>query len=111
MTVHETYYPGGYDPDHPSGNVAVSTVDHLDGTGTRTTYDETGTVLSTETVDMPIPQPAPVDPVYALGLALLARFPDIADAATTIASSNTAKPTLDLIIDGLAEAAATQEES
>jgi len=34
-----TYGIGGYNPEHPNGNIVEQTVDNGDGTGTRTTYD------------------------------------------------------------------------
>ena len=39
------------------GHMVEQTVDHGDGTGTRTVYDETGAVVSTEQVEMPLPDP------------------------------------------------------
>ena len=57
-----TYGPGGYDPDHPNGNVTEQTVDNRDGTATRTLYDQTGNVVSTEAVDVPpAPEPDPLE--------------------------------------------------
>ena len=53
----ETYGPGGYIAEHPSGNVIERVIDNGDGTGTRTTYDEHGNVTSVEQLtDLPIPE-------------------------------------------------------
>jgi len=46
-TESVTYGVGGFDPGHPSGNVTERLVDNGDGTGTRTTYDAAGTVVTT----------------------------------------------------------------
>jgi len=62
MTENITYGLGGYLADHPTGNVIERVVDHGDGTGTRTTYDEHGNVTSVEHLtDLPIPD-LPADP-------------------------------------------------
>jgi hypothetical protein len=56
-----TYGIGGYDPDHPNGNIVEQTVDNLDGTGTHTVYDSDGNVTSVEQLTgLPIPvEPEP----------------------------------------------------
>ena len=57
-----TYGPGGYLPEIPGGNVVETVVDHGDGTGTRTTYDEHGNETSVEQLTgLPIPD-LPADP-------------------------------------------------
>jgi YD repeat-containing protein len=57
-----TYGPGGYLPEIPGGNVVETVVDHGDGTGTRTTYDEHGQVTATEELTgLPIPEPIPAE--------------------------------------------------
>lgn len=58
-----TYGIGGYDPEHPNGNVIEQTVDNGDGTGTRTTYHPDGTVDTVEQLTgLPYePRPLPVD--------------------------------------------------
>ena len=67
MTAYEVYGVGGYDPDHPNGNIVAQTVDHGDGTGTRTTYDADGNVTSVEQLTgLPIPEPDPPDPIAEL---------------------------------------------
>ena len=67
MTAYEVYGVGGYDPDHPNGNIVAQTVDHGDGTGTRTTFDADGNVTSVEQLTgLPIPEPPEPDPVEAL---------------------------------------------
>ena len=43
-----TYGIGGFDPEHPNGNIVEQVIDHGDGTGTRTTYHPDGTVDSVE---------------------------------------------------------------
>lgn len=51
------YGLGGYNPDHPNGNVAEVLIDHGDGTGTDIYYDADG--VETHRVartDLPIPQ-------------------------------------------------------
>lgn len=42
---------GGYDPDHPNGNVIESVIDNGNGTGTRTAYDDKGQVEFEESWD------------------------------------------------------------
>ena len=55
----ETYGPGGYIAEHPSGNVIERVIDNGDGTGTRTTWDEHGNETSVEQLTgLPIPEPA-----------------------------------------------------
>lgn len=45
-----------------TGRVIEQTVDHGDGTGTRTTYDPDGQVIDTSTVDLPLPpEPDPTE--------------------------------------------------
>lgn len=58
-----TYGVGGFDPEHPNGNVVERTVDNGDGTGTRTTYHPDGTVDTVEQLTgLPYePRPLPVD--------------------------------------------------
>ena len=56
MTVMETVHDS-------NGNIVEQTVDNGDGTGTRTVYDDKGTVVSTEQVDgLPV---VDIDPVHA----------------------------------------------
>lgn len=57
-----TYGLGGWDPEHPNGNVVERVVDHGDGTGTRTFFGPDGQETGTEQVPgLPIPQaPEPV---------------------------------------------------
>ena len=43
----------------PDGQVVEQTIDHGDGTGTRTLYDTDGSVTATEQVSVKIPEPAP----------------------------------------------------
>lgn len=67
MTAYEVYGVGGYDPDHPNGNIVAQTVDHGDGTGTRTTYLPDGTVDTVEQLTgLPIPPPPEPDPLVDL---------------------------------------------
>ena len=56
---------GGYDPNHPNGNIVEQTVDNGDGTGTRTTYDADGNVTSVEQLTgLPVVVvPLPTDPL------------------------------------------------
>lgn len=61
MSAQITYGLGGYDPDHPNGNVVEQVIDNGDGTGTRTVYNPDGTVASTEPLTgLPV-VPLPVD--------------------------------------------------
>ena len=69
----ETYGPGGYIAEHPSGNVIERVIDNGDGTGTRTTYDVHGNETSVKQLTgLPIPEPVaePTDPVALLVSAL-----------------------------------------
>ena len=60
--MNESYFPGGWLPDQPNGNVAERFVDNGDGTGTRTTYDAAGNVTATVNLTgLPIPD-LPADP-------------------------------------------------
>lgn len=60
--MNESYFPGGWLPDQPNGNVIMRVVDNGDGTGTRTTYDELGNETSVEQLTgLPIPD-LPADP-------------------------------------------------
>ena len=71
--MNESYFPGGWLADHPNGNVIMRVVDHGDGTGTRTTYDEYGNETSVKQLTgLPIPEPVaePTDPVAMLVSAL-----------------------------------------
>ena len=48
----------------PNGHVLSQTIDHGDGTGTRTTYLPDGTVDTVEQLTgLPIPEPEPPDPI------------------------------------------------
>ena len=87
--MNESYFPGGWLPDHPNGNVAERFVDNGDGTGTRTTYDEHGNETSVEQVTgLPIPEQATEapDPFEAFSATLRAQLP----GATTIAKMRSA---------------------
>ena len=69
-----TYGLGGYDADHPNGNVVERTVDHGDGTGTRTTFHPDGTVDTVEQLTgLPIPPPPEPDPLVDLQAQLAAQ--------------------------------------
>ena len=62
MNVNEKYFPGGYDPEHPTGNVQYRVEDNLDGTGIYYEYDVDGTILVQEELDdLDIPEPPTVD--------------------------------------------------
>jgi YD repeat-containing protein len=65
-----TYGVGGYNPDLPNGNIVEQTVDNLDGTGTRTTYDADGNVTSVEQLTG-LPIPVPPEPTAEERLATL----------------------------------------
>lgn len=54
-----TYGVGGYNPDLPNDNIVEQTVDHGDGTGTRTVYLSDGEV---DTVEQLTGLPIPVAP-------------------------------------------------
>lgn len=87
--MNESYFPGGWLPDQPNGNVAERFVDHGDGTGTRTTYDEHGNETSVEELTgLPIPEPVaePTDPVALLVSALRDPLANItaSSASTTV---------------------------
>ncbi len=60
--MNESYFPGGWLPDHPNHNIVERIVDNGDGTGTRTTYDEHGNETSVEQLTgLPIPEAEPVE--------------------------------------------------
>ena len=42
------------------GHIIEQVIDHGDGTGTRTVYDKSGAVVSTEAVALPVPDPTEV---------------------------------------------------
>jgi len=84
-----TYGIGGDIADHPNHNIVERIVDHGDGTGTRTTYDEHGNETSVEQVTgLPIPEPVaePTDPVALLVSALRDPLADLtaSSASTTV---------------------------
>lgn len=56
-----TYGLGGFDPDHPNGNIVEQVEDNGDGTHTRTVFDEKGNVVGKpETYPVDAPPPAPL---------------------------------------------------
>jgi len=65
VSAQITYGIGGYIADHPNGNIVEQTVDHGDGTGTRTVYDADGNVTSVEQLTgLPVVVvPLPTDPL------------------------------------------------
>ena len=60
-----TYGLGGYDPEHPNGNIVEQVVDNGDGTGVRTLFDADGNVTSVEQLTgLPVVVvPLPTDPL------------------------------------------------
>lgn len=77
MNENITYSVGGYLPEHPNGNVIERCVDNGDGTGTLTTYDSDGEVVSVEELSgLPVAEPEPIDPMSALRVAVQARLTD-----------------------------------
>ena len=97
------------------GWLAGRVVDHGDGTGTRTTYDEHGNQTSVERLtDLPIPEPVTeeqTDPMLtqlaALGAALLSDPEEFARMVAQVAGSNTAKGPLTYLADALKAAEQT----
>lgn len=58
MKLDERYFPGGYNPEHPTGNVQFRLEDNEDGTGTLYEFDEDGElVLEEARTDLEIPAP------------------------------------------------------
>jgi len=58
MKENVTYGIGGFNPEHPNGNVIERSTDDGDGTGLRTTYDEGGEETGTvELTGLPIDDP------------------------------------------------------
>lgn len=57
MIPADKYFPGGYSPEHPSGNVQFQVVDNGDGTGVYYEYDTDGTILFQEDVEIDTPDP------------------------------------------------------
>lgn len=79
MAVNELYGPGGYNPDHPNGNIIEQTVDNGDGTGTRTTFHPDGTVDTVEQLTgLPIPPPPEPDPMADMQAQLAAQQDQLA---------------------------------
>jgi hypothetical protein len=67
MRVNESYFLGGFNPNHPSGNVESRLVDNEDGTGTEFTYAEDGSLVSeVERLDLPLPAQEEADIVAVL---------------------------------------------
>ena len=57
-----------------NGAIVEQTVDHGDGTGTRTTFDADGNVESVEQLSgLPIPEPPPPDPMADMQAQLAAQ--------------------------------------
>lgn len=89
MMTTITYGLGGYDPDHPNGNVVEQTVDNGDGTGTRTTYDVDGNVTGVENLtDLPIPEPPEPDLVAEIQAQLAAQQALIDDLIAALGGGN-----------------------
>lgn len=93
---------------HADGYLAVRVVDHGDGTGTRTTYDEDGNETSSEQLTgLPIPTPVDERPepmlaqLAALGAALLADPERFAAMVAQMTGANAAKGPLTYIADAL----------
>ena len=58
MKLDERYFTGGYDPEHPTGNVQFRLEDNEDGTGTFYEFDEEGNIVFQEDrTDLEIPAP------------------------------------------------------
>lgn len=90
--------------------IRVDTLDRGDGTGTRTTYDHTGTITDVEELTgLPPRDPEPVDPIRALGEGFLTRFPELLDALDQIAPSNSARPAVHVVADAVADGIAALE--
>jgi hypothetical protein len=82
------YGVGGYDPDHPNGNVVEQVTDNGDGTGELVRFNPDGTIAATEALtELPIP-PAP-DPtelaLEVLAEVVAARGPDALRQVVTLA--------------------------
>ena len=70
----ELFGLGGFDPNHPNGNVVERIVDNGDGTGTRTTFHPDGTVDTVEQLTgLPIPPPPEPDPMADMQAQLAAQ--------------------------------------
>jgi len=77
-----TYGLGGWDPEHPNGNVVERVVDHGDGTGTRTFFGPDGQEIGTEpVVGLPLAEPTSTVDLSAL----LATVTEKAEANRAIA--------------------------
>jgi hypothetical protein len=56
MKLDERYFTGGYDPEHPTGNVQFRLEDNEDGTGISYEYDIDGLTINEEAVTgLPLP--------------------------------------------------------
>jgi len=69
--IATTYGLGGYDPDHPNGNIVEQVEDNGDGTHTRTVFDEKGNPEKSETYAVDAPEPPPPSEVEKLAALLV----------------------------------------
>lgn len=114
MPTTVSYGIGGFDPEHPNGNIVSRLVDNGDGTGTLTTYDANGDVLDTDSLTgLALPAPvdiagllAETDPEHVawavtVGATLASRAGDLYAALEDISLANTARPAIEIVTDSV----------
>lgn len=57
MRTIERYFLGGFDPNHPNGNVQFLLEDNEDGTGILYEYDTDGEIIAQTNMALPLPDP------------------------------------------------------
>ena len=57
MKTIERYFLGGFDPNHPNGNVQYRLEDNEDGTGTLFEYNTSGEAITETPMTLPLPDP------------------------------------------------------
>jgi hypothetical protein len=117
MGTTVSYGIGGYQPDHPNGNIVEKVEDNLDGTATVTTWNKNGEVIGSEKFEYktedaevtPLERFASLEPaqgiaVLTLALGLVSRAGEIWDGTFTMANDAPGKDALIPIAEVVLEA-------